>query len=378
MSVSDSALCPIWHKPPRFRCGAAQTVSFSPKQAKRSRLALKTDLIGSCEPQSRCLFVDFLGPPAALTHRLPKLVAETPPWLVSLALHLAVVLLLSLWIISPPTVYSPQVLVLTAAEDGVASGVESLPALRLEVTDTSDRQSRFAELISPELVQVASDIPIDPSLLEPAWPVTATSQIDDLFASGGSAMEHLADELAGAEFFGVRAVGSRFVFVVDSSNSMRRGKLDAAKEELLYAIRRLSSDQSFYVIFFSGNTVPMSLDLSGEPSPEPVLATIENIQKLEAWVDTVEVDPWTNPHAAMQQAVRMLPDAIYLLSDGEFTDRGATVRFLKKENYVRDVKGRRPKVIIHTVGFHQRDGEPALKNIARSYGGTYRFVPAPK
>jgi hypothetical protein len=67
-----------------------------------------------------------------------------------------------------------------------------------------------------------------------------------------------------------------------------------------------------------------------------------------------------------------------LLSDGRFTDRGETIRYLKRENYVRDSKGRRPKVVIHTVGFHQRDGEATLKNIARSYGGSYRFIPPPK
>ena len=34
-------------------------------------------------------------------------------------------------------------------------------------------------------------------------------------------------------------------------------------------------------------------------------------------------------------------------------------------------------MIIHTVGFYNRDGEPVLKKMADDYGGTYRFVPQP-
>jgi hypothetical protein len=72
------------------------------------------------------------------------------------------------------------------------------------------------------------------------------------------------------------------------------------------------------------------------------------------------------------------PDAIYLLSDGEFTDRGTTASWLKTENLVEDeIGGTKPIVTIHTIGFYSEDnGE--LKDIADSYGGTYRFVPPPQ
>jgi len=293
-------------------------------------------------------------------------------------LHLAAVLLLSLWTIRPPTGPTAQVLTLAPTEALGLPTLETIPDLRIEVADSTSHLSAFNGQVVTDSQSLEVEVALDPAVLNVGPTSTLDVDVRSLFGSGGGIAEGLNDSLPGAEFFGVQAVGSCFVFVVDSSNSMRRGKLDAAKEELMYSIRRLSSDQSFYVIFFNGKTVPMSLDDTGEPAPEPVAATNENLQKLEAWVDTVDVDPWTDPHEAMQRAILMQPHAIYLLSDGRFTDRGETVRFLKKENFVREHGRRRPKVVIHTVGFHQREGEPTLKSIARSYGGTYRFVAPPR
>jgi hypothetical protein len=291
---------------------------------------------------------------------------------------LAALVLLGMWTIVATSGRTPHSVLFLPAEELAVVPVESLAATAIEVLGDptlapSDAAASASvpidELVVPEVPDVA--------LADFASSSAASLELDAMLSVGEGKGGGLADAPV-AEFFGVQARGRTFVFVVDSSNSMRVGKLDAAKEELLYAIRRLSPDQLFYVIFFNGNTVPMMLGDTGEPEPEPVPATTENFLRLEQWVDTVHVDPWTDPHVAMQRAVEMSPDAIFLLSDGRFTDRGETIRYLKRENYVRDSKGRRPKVVIHTVGFHQRDGEATLKNIARSYGGSYRFIPPPK
>ena len=178
-----------------------------------------------------------------------------------------------------------------------------------------------------------------------------------------------------AQFFGVKASGRRFVFIVDSSNSMRGGKFDAAKEELMYAIRRLAKDQAFYVIFFDGNADGMLLPPDKEPPLLPVAATTVHINRAEQWMKTVENESRTLPYDAVKYAVEMVPDAIYLLTDGKFTDKGRTEQYLKLNNYVDDpVDGKKPKVVIHTICFWQNDGEDTLKAIAKDFGGTYRFV----
>ena len=79
----------------------------------------------------------------------------------------------------------------------------------------------------------------------------------------------------------------------------------------------------------------------------------------------------------MQLALKMSPDAVFLLSDGEFAD--PTRDFLLNENYDEADDGSRvPRVPIHTVGFHSFAAEAVLKPIAMENGGAYRFVPGRK
>jgi hypothetical protein len=324
-----------------------------------------------------------LAPPLREQRLTVRPIATAPPWLVSLAVHLAAVLSLASWQApATRTQTSPQSITLTGVDTAELQPLESFPVLRMEVVSQDANSYDSAASDSVDAAHYAADsaaaLTFDVGILESDFHLPKMSEPAALFATGGGAMHSFSESSQGAEFFGLPAKGDKFVFVVDNSNSMRSGKLEAAKQELLYAIQRLSADQSFYVFFFHGTAVPMSLNDTGEPEPEPLLASTENIAKLQAWVATVEVAPWTDPSQAMRRALTMLPDAIYLLSDGKFTDRGETVRLLKRDNFVRDTEGRRPKVVVHTVGFHNRDGEPTLKNIARSYGGTYRFVPPPK
>jgi hypothetical protein len=202
-----------------------------------------------------------------------------------------------------------------------------------------------------------------------------TGEIRGLFGTGGDGMAQLGKPLA-ATFFGVNATGNRFVFVVDSSLSMKGGRFEVACQELHYAVSRLSPQQRFYVLFFDRNTCRM-FD-ADDPEPRTVPATSENIQRLRSWMPNVELEFKTNPFEAMQFAMSLRPDAIYLLSDGEFTDRGTTASWLKTENLVEDeIDGIKPIVTIHTIGFYSKDNG-TLKDIADTYGGTYRFVPPPQ
>jgi hypothetical protein len=160
---------------------------------------------------------------------------------------------------------------------------------------------------------------------------------------------------------------------------MRGGKFTAAKDELSYAIRRLSKDQAFYIIFFDQNAERMLLPPDTEPPSLPVAATTANINRVDKWIATVENQLRTDPYDAVRSGIDMVPDAIYLLTDGKFTDKGRTERYLKSNNIVDDpIDGKRPKVVIHTICFWQNDGEETLKAIAKDNGGTYRFVPREK
>jgi hypothetical protein len=242
--------------------------------------------------------------------------------------------------------------------------------------------------LAAESLAAAPPVPADPTadlaiseIAPPAWSSGASSAGDDftsLLGNGSAGPAGIEGIQKQAEFFGVQAAGQRFVFIVDSSRSMIGDKFSAAKKELRQAVRRLDSDQSFYVIFFDNNIQRISLRDDGQPESDFVPLTDANVAKFEAWLDGVECEPWTNPYEALQIAIGLKPDVVFLLSDGEFTDRGQTMRYLAKERVRRNPETKeKTQLVIHTVGFYERDGEKGLRRIAQQFRGQYRFVPPP-
>jgi secreted protein with Ig-like and vWFA domain len=101
------------------------------------------------------------------------------------------------------------------------------------------------------------------------------------------------------------------------------------------------------------------------PTRRLVNGTERNKQLAYEFIDGVIVQGQTDPSKALERAFACNPDAIYLLTDGEF-DR-AIIDLLKRLN----VGG---KVTVHTIGFIYKTGEAVLKAIAEQNGGQYRFV----
>lgn len=195
-----------------------------------------------------------------------------------------------------------------------------------------------------------------------------------LFGKDGEGLASVGSGDEGAEFFGVRATGNDFVFIVDCSRSMTGQKWNDATTELIAALERLGEDKSFYVIFFDGESHPMFGSESREPDLVPT--TEENLQRLRQWMATVQLGFHTRPAGAVSTALTLAPDAIYLLSDGEFEDQ--TAALLRDKNLVRVKRQKVPQVIVHTIGFHSRSGQKVLERIAKENGGRYTFVPAPQ
>jgi hypothetical protein len=156
---------------------------------------------------------------------------------------------------------------------------------------------------------------------------------------------------------------------------MRGRKFADAKRELLYAVGKLDKSQFFYVIFFDYGAKPMFAGRNTPRETRALAATRENVQRLKRWLPSIENGGQTNPFEAVQLALELMPDAIFILSDGEFTDGGQTERFLAANNVLDDpLEGRRPKTVVHTIAFHSRAGEPTMQAIAERHGGTYEFV----
>jgi hypothetical protein len=198
--------------------------------------------------------------------------------------------------------------------------------------------------------------------------------IQALFGRDGEGLAAAGTGDEGAQFFGVRATGSRFVFIVDCSRSMAGTKWEDATRELLSAVERLGADKWFYVIFFDGESYPM-FD-SKSPESDLLAATDENLERFRQWLTTIELGFHTRPAASVRFALTLEPHAMYLLSDGEFEDQ--TAALLREKNLVRKERDRVPRVTVHTIGFHSRHGQKVLQRIAKEHGGRYVFVPPPQ
>ena len=176
-----------------------------------------------------------------------------------------------------------------------------------------------------------------------------------------------------ASFFGAEAEGNRFVFVIDSSGSMRGPRWEALCKELIRAIQSLSPDQVFFVISFDSMAHPM-FGLA-PPKGTFLKAVDKNVDRIRNWLRSIHHGSDTLPSSAVGIAMQLKPDSIFLLSDGEIRD--STVEDLRIWNRKNDVEGNvKTLVPIHTVLLHSQIGFATLETIARENGGTFTPVTA--
>jgi hypothetical protein len=165
----------------------------------------------------------------------------------------------------------------------------------------------------------------------------------------------------GGSFFGIRADGRRFVYVVDCSGSMIGAPYQRAQQELIRSLAALTKAQEFFVILFSDDSYPMFFP---NTTREFVKASDEAIEQVQAWVISLSHHGGTNPEPALALALKMKPDAVFFLTDGAIPD--STPDSVRQAN--------KSKVSVHTIGFMNRAGETALQRIAEENNGRYLFV----
>jgi len=222
----------------------------------------------------------------------------------------------------------------------------------LVATDANERTVKREKL--------ASDSNVQPFEVIPAPLSKSTEPPPGVPSQPRKESEKPQQQPEGAHFFGAYASGKRFVYVIDRSGSMLGARWELAKRELLRSVLGLNETQKLSIYFFR-------LDYA-------VLA--DGLPATRNWKDTivrnlhsVRVDngrsaySGTNPLLALRRAVEQKPDAVFLLSDGEFD-----MHALRQCLWLNRVS----KIPIHAVSVN---GESAsLRQLAIQSGGSYRIA----
>jgi hypothetical protein len=202
----------------------------------------------------------------------------------------------------------------------------------------------------------------------------------DAKPAGGGQGGGAAGGKPAAAFFGRAGQGKSVCFICDNSNSYRDGSFHVVLEELARAVGALKADQSFFVIFASDAAYPLF-----HPAPAEGLqpATVENKQKLRAWLGTVEMcRGGQGIDDAVKQAAALGAEVVYLLSDGAIgasvVDRlegadfgGAVVHTFGMQQPVVD---RRTGEVNPDKLREQQGYDRNLTVIATAHGGTFTPV----
>src|SRR5262245_30778674 len=110
------------------------------------------------------------------------------------------------------------------------------------------------------------------------------------------------------QIFGVSGRGTSFVYVFDRSLSMQGAALAAAKRELLASLAGLERVHQFQIIFY--NEKPRVM-----PPGQMSFADENGKRQAESFVGSITAAGGTDHLQAIQLAMRLRPDVIFLLTD---------------------------------------------------------------
>ena len=288
-----------------------------------------------------------------------SLIHGLPPWLVSTLVHIALILVLA-------------VLTLTNVADNPMSlnvdtrtGMDEFTEITvLDFDELNIEQESLVESMigSEEEVAIFAQV-TSPITLQ----TTQLSEFSDFNAGLGEmveGLEPLVNATSTTSFFGAEQSAQKVVFVVDNSNSMRKGKFETALAELSKSIDELSPNQQFHVIFFSDTAYLM---FHPRPVKKLVSATEKNKERLRDWLYSAEMCLKTKGEDAMNAAIAMRPDVIYILGDGAFTDQTEKLMTARHNR----------KIVVNTLGMQvDPKGRRQLVAIAKANNGEFRDVEA--
>ena len=173
------------------------------------------------------------------------------------------------------------------------------------------------------------------------------------------------------------------IYVVDASGSMV-STLRFVKDELKKSVSKLAPTQQFQVVFFQSSPEGRGNPWVAVEHPADVGTSIKklrfmyaserNVEWTHSWIDDITPRGRSNPIPALEVAIMLRPDAIFILSNtitgaGEWEQgKDEILRRLDALNPIDPRTGRRA-ITIKTIQFLDDDPTGILEAIGQMHGG---------
>lgn len=260
-----------------------------------------------------------------------------PSWLTSLVFHLALVLLLALFTVAGKGSLGNSGIALDVttgggdplgAEDGALEAALELPS---ELASAQTTEALAPAEFAQEIEQMSQ---IDLVDVQNVGPTSAANLLGQGGGSDGGAGggDDGGDGTIGrfpitTGVFGIVSEGTRFIYVFDHSESMNstfsyqtEGEtvfsitpLVAAKAELLRSLNELDEKQQFHMLFYNQDVQPFN-------NNKLIPANAKNREAATQFINNIYGAGQTNHMPALEVAIRLKPDVIFLMTDGEEKD----------------------------------------------------------
>lgn len=345
------------------------------------------------EPESSSPAIDLsTDPRSRRSCKARRLKASWLSFLISLFAHTAVLILLAFIVIQGlperENIFSLQASMQPQNEkvDGarLMSVVVSAPAFDAQAHDAQKtvvqeaKETLSGNTTSRENPKEFGEIPAPLERFEPRTENTADAsfRLQQTVAALASLSTNAESESTDAEsgkpgeatFFGARAYGNRFVFIIDASTSMEGYRWNRALGELLKSIGRLAEGTEFFIIAFHFEPVP--IDFSRASTKSYLVKGNGSVVQCRRWLRSLTLAPQTMPASSLELAMAFQPDAIFLLSDGELRDNSLALLRLANQ------KDGNPIIPINTIHLFSDDGKETLETLAKENGGSFTAVGA--
>jgi hypothetical protein len=318
--------------------------------------------------------VQRLGRRKIPTTANPRSSSSIPAWLLSGLLHTAVLIVLGLFWTARPHGTSGQ----QGGPVGIAVVFEAMGEDQYYLMDDAQPTDSSIELSTAALPSAQSARDEQEALLSGLMPrmddTGGANAAGDLGLATGKVSLPTGGRAGAvkAELFGVEGEGSRFVYVIDRSDSMNgfQGKpMQRAKAELLQSLDSLGPTHQFQIIFY--NDTPSPYGGSSGRGPQLLRGDDRSKQSAARFVKEMIATGGTNHIDALRMAISMAPDVIFFLTDGDLPKPSMSTL----DSIL--TRAARSGSTIHCI--HFGEGPRTVRSswisyLSESSGGNYRYI----